>query len=152
MRLFKLRNKFVPMETYPGDEIFPNGIFEFNISKMTDYIKEFGEEISIDSINVSQFRCKSFSDIDENHVDSVDISIPIILAEISPNSFNVIDGHHRLEKAYRNGVDEIMAYKLTPEQFIPFLTTLKGYKAFIEYWNSKLKIDKLKYVISTPIG
>ena len=44
-----------------------------------------------------------------------------------------------IEKAYRDKVDTIMAYKLTPEQFIPFLTTKEGYKSFIEYWNGKLK-------------
>ena len=85
-----------------------------------------------------EYRNKTFSVIDESHVESVDISIPIILAEICPNTFNVIDGHHRLEKAYRNGIDGIKAYKLIPEQFIPFLTTVKGYEAFVEYWNSKL--------------
>ena len=55
------------------------------------------------------------------------------------NNFTVIDGHHRLEKAYRNGIEKVMAYKLTPEQFIPFLTTVKGYESFVEYWNGKLK-------------
>lgn len=88
---------------------------------------------------MSEYRNRAFSVIDENHIGSVDILIPIILAEISPNNFNVIDGHHRLEKAYRNGIDRIKAYKLTPEQFTPFLTTVKGYETFIEYWNSKLK-------------
>ena len=105
---------------------------------MIESIENFKGEIIIEDINVLEYRNKTFSVIDESHVESVDISIPIILAEICPNTFNVIDGHHRLEKAYRNGIDGIKAYKLIPEQFIPFLTTVKGYEAFVEYWNSKL--------------
>lgn len=111
----------------------------FNITKIIEYIEELKDEICIDSINVSEYRNKAFSVIDEGYIGSVDISIPIILAEICPNNFNIIDGHHRLEKAYRNSIDRIMAYKLTPEQFTPFLTTVKGYEASVEYWNNKLK-------------
>lgn len=143
IRQLKINKNFVPIDTNPGDEIFPNGIFVFNISKMIEYIKEFKDKICFDSINVSEYQAKAFSVIDESHIGSVDISIPIILAEISPNNFIVIDGHHRLEKAYRNDIEKIMAYKLTPEQFIPFLTTVKGYESFVEYWNGKLKRGKL---------
>jgi hypothetical protein len=79
------------------------------------------------------------SRLNESHVDSVDISSPIILAEISPGRYNVIDGHHRLEKAYRIGFDNIYAYMLKAKQHLPFLTSQRAYKAFIEHWNSKVK-------------
>ena len=138
MRFLEINKNFVPIDINHGDELFPNGIFAFNITKMIESIENFKEEIIIEDINVLEYRNNAFSVIDESHVDLVDISNPIILAEICPNTFNVIDGHHRLEKAYRNGIDGIKAYKLTPEQFIPFLTTVKGYEAFVEYWNSKL--------------
>jgi len=72
-------------------------------------------------------------------VDSTDISTPVILAEISPGRYNLIDGNHRMEKARRMGVKNLVAYKLNVEQHIPFLTSKKAYLAYIEYWNSKLR-------------
>ena len=64
---------------------------------------------------------------------------PIILAEIAPDKFNVIDGNHRLERAYRDGANKILAYKVRAEQHIAFLTSVEAYKAYIEYWNSKIQ-------------
>jgi len=58
-------------------------------------------------------------------------------------SIDVVDGHHRLEKAYRNGIPEIEAYFLPPEQHMPFLTTQKGYDAYVQYRNDKLDDDEL---------
>ncbi|MGO8715884.1 MAG: ParB N-terminal domain-containing protein [Smithella sp.] len=40
------------------------------------------------------------------------IRCPIILAEISSGRYNVIDGNHRLEKAYRMEIGYITACKL----------------------------------------
>ena len=75
-------------------------------------------------------------------IDKTNITVPIILAEIRPGGYNVIDGNHRLEKAYRMGVEYIKGYKLRPEQHIPFLTSLKAYHAYVEYWNSKIMDDQ----------
>lgn len=79
---FKEINKnFVPIDINPRDELFPNGIFVCNITKMIEPIENFKGEIIIEDINALEYRNKAFSVIDESHVDSVDISIPIILAE-----------------------------------------------------------------------
>ena len=67
---------------------------------------------------------------------------PIILAEIRPGTYNVLDGRHRLEKAMRNGIDLLDAYLLPPEQHMPFLTTMQGYNAYVQYWNDKLDDDE----------
>ena len=56
--------------------------------------------------------------------------MPIILAEISPGKYNVIDGNHRIEKAYRLGTERIPAYILTARQHLRFLTTVKAYHAY----------------------
>ncbi|MEA1948340.1 MAG: ParB N-terminal domain-containing protein [Thermodesulfobacteriota bacterium] len=79
------------------------------------------------------------SHINENHLDSVDVSIPVILAEIAPDRYNLIDGHHRTEKAVRLGLKEIKAYRLTATRHIKFLTRLKSYEIYIGYWNNNLK-------------
>jgi ParB-like chromosome segregation protein Spo0J len=65
--------------------------------------------------------------------------MPIILAEISPGKYNVIDGNHRIEKAYRLGTERIPAYILTARQHLRFLTTVKAYHAYVEYWNNKIE-------------
>ena len=51
---------------------------------------------------------------------------------------NIIDGNHRLEKAYRDRVKTIISYKLMAEQMIPYFIDVKDYQAFVGYWNDKL--------------
>jgi hypothetical protein len=70
---------------------------------------------------------------------SVDCSQPIILAEISPDRYNIIDGHHRIEKALRTNIAFVLAYKIKMEQLINYFIDLRAYKAFVDFWNSKLK-------------
>jgi hypothetical protein len=121
-----------------GDELFPNGIFVFNIAKIIEYIQKNPDSITIEEVAVRDYY-KGFSSINESNVDSVEISKPVILAEISPGRYNVIDGNHRMEKARRVGINGIQAYKLNVEQHIRFLTSKKIYVAYIEYWNTKIK-------------
>ena len=45
-------------------------------------------------------------------MDTVEITKPVVLAEISPTHYSLIDGNHRLVKAQRMGVQNIKAYKL----------------------------------------
>jgi len=134
---------YVPASKDDGDELFPNGIFVFNITKMIEYIREHKDEMPLHSIEVRAFT-RDFSRLNENHIDQSDVTVPLILAEISPGKYNVIDGNHRIEKAYRMGLDHMAAYKLKPEQHILFLTSLKAYHAYIEYWNSKIKCGAIR--------
>jgi hypothetical protein len=136
--LLSADKNFMPASADDGDELYPNGIFVFNITKMIEYISVHKDEIPLESIEVKAYR-SSFSKLTENHIDKTDITAPVILAEISPGRYNVIDGNHRLEKAYRMKVGYISAYRLKPEQHMPFLTSLKAYHTYIEYWNSKIK-------------
>ena len=135
--MISIDKNFAPASMDDGDELYPNGIFVFNITKMTEYLRRHKDEISTERIEVKACR-DGLSDQDESHIDKTDITAPIILAEIRPGGYNVIDGNHRLEKAYRMGVEYITAYRLKPEQHMPFLTTLKAYHAYVEYWNSKI--------------
>ena len=48
---------------------------------------------------------------------------PVLLDEIASGHFNLIDGHHRLEKARRRGVETLLAYRLTSAQQVRFLTS-----------------------------
>jgi hypothetical protein len=134
----KVNKDFRPCLISEGDELFPNGIFVFNITKMLEFIKNSPDEFDLVEIAVADFP-KSFSSIDESHVDSVNVSIPVILAEISPGRYNLIDGNHRVEKARQMGKSHLLAYKLNVRQHIRFLTEKKAYLSYVEYWNAKLK-------------
>lgn len=134
----KVDNDFTPCPADVGDELYPNGIFEFNITKILEYIHNNPGNIAIEEIEVSDFS-KSFSSINKAHVDTVEISAPVIVAEIAPGRYNLIDGHHRMEKARRMGVKTMPAYKLSVEQHMKFLTSKRAYETYVEYWNNKLK-------------
>ena len=131
---------FIPIALDDGDEYMPNGIFIFNITKMIADIDTNPDAYTRHKISVTAYRT-GFANLNEEHIPNVDISIPIIVAEIRPGEYTVIDGRHRLEKAYREGIAELKAYILPPEQHTRFLTTKKGYEAYIQYWNSKIDDD-----------
>jgi hypothetical protein len=69
--------------------------------------------------------------LNEETVNCADLSRPIILAEISPRRLSLIDGHHRLEKANRLGIQTLSAFKIGSKFHTQFLTTQKGYEAYV---------------------
>jgi hypothetical protein len=144
LKKFKRNKKFQPLSFDEGDELYPNGIFEFNITKLLEFINANQHIFKTQEIEVKAVRTRYSSSLDEETIQSANLASPIILAEISPGMFNVIDGHHRLEKAYRDGVIRIPAYKILAEQHMNFLTSTKAYTEYIQYWNEKLK-DWVKY-------
>lgn len=135
---FSIDKNFVPCPVDDRDELYPNGIFVFNITKMIEYIQKNPADVTLETVAVEDF-FEDFSSLDEPHVDKVDVSQPMIMAEISPGRYNLIDGNHRVQKARRMGLKRMAAYKLNSGQHIKFLTTKKGYDTYIEYWNSKLR-------------
>lgn len=136
--LLKVDKNFTPAVVENGEEYYPNGIFVFNITKMLGFINSNKEKFNISDISVREYR-SSMAILNEDHIDSVDIENPVILAEISPGRHNVIDGRHRVERAYRLGKDTIPGYILAPWQHMQFLITVEAYHAFVKYWNDKVK-------------
>ncbi len=53
--MLKVDNHFIPCPVATGDKLFPNGIFEFNITKMLEYIKINPDGIAIEEVAVSDF-------------------------------------------------------------------------------------------------
>ncbi len=135
-RKLKINHHFTPCPIDDEDELYPNGIFVFNITKMAEYIQR--NNIPCEDVMVKDFS-RGSSKVKEDHVLKVDVTKPVIVAEISPGRYNVIDGNHRMEKARRLRMETIPAYRISHEQHIQFLTTEKGYVAYTEYWNDKLK-------------
>ncbi|MBF0363724.1 MAG: hypothetical protein HQK49_22080 [Oligoflexia bacterium] len=104
---------------------------------MIAFIQENKNSIAFENFDVSSFH-SSFSNIDENYLDKVNIDIPIIRAEIVPEIYNVLDGNHRVKKAQLMGVNKIKSYRLTMRQHVYFLTSEEAYKSYVSYWNEKL--------------
>ena len=129
---------FEPYPVSTGDELYPNGIFEFNISKIIKDVENDPDKFGLCEIFVGDFP-GGLSTINEAHLESVDISRPVILAEISPGRYNVIDGNHRMEKARRLKMNAISAYQLDVTQHLKYLTSKKAYFAYIRYWNEKVQ-------------
>ncbi|MBN8209845.1 hypothetical protein JI666_13895 [Bacillus sp. NTK071] len=134
-----MNKNYDPMTSNVGDEIFRNGFFHFNITRMTEDIHSGNLEVEVETIYIKEWFNRHFhSRINESHLPSIDVSIPIIQAEMRPGLYEIIDGNHRIEKAYREDLPTIQSYKLKGEQLLPYFKDKEKYVAFVEYWNSKL--------------
>lgn len=138
LKKIMLDKKFKPFPVDEDDELYPNGVFVFNISKLAVFINANKSSFPIEEVELQSLQMFRSGNFDEATVGTANLSAPIFLAEISPGMFNVIDGNHRLEKACRAGIDQIPVYRIYANQHLAFLTTTKAYKAYIEYWNSKV--------------
>jgi hypothetical protein len=126
----KLDKKFLPCPVEAGDELYPNGIFVFNITKLCEFILANPVSFPIEKVLLTSLRNSFSTNLNELTIQNADLGKPIILAEIAPGQFNVIDGNHRHEKASREGLETILAYR-----------------SYISYWNSKVHniAEKEKY-------
>lgn len=84
---------FVPCQVAEGDELFRNGIFVFNISKLLNYLDGDSSGIAVTEVEVDNYP-RGFSSINESRVNTVSLDQPVIVAEISPGRYNLIDGNH----------------------------------------------------------
>ena len=138
MKKLKIKRNFKPLACKDGDELYANGIFHFNITQLTAFIKNSPDQFPVENTEVKGIRLHVSDALNEETIANADLSNPIILAEISPDRFNVIDGNHRLEKAHRNGKSHVPAYRIRPEQHVAFLKTELAYRTYVKYWNGKV--------------
>ena len=131
--------QFQPCTTEPGDELCPNGIFEFNISRLIAFISAHPERFPTKIVELSEIPDYGSSDrLDDAAVQTADLSRPVLLAEIAPARFSLIDGHHRVAKARRMMATTITAFRVRCPDHVSFLTSANAYETYVEYWNSKL--------------
>ncbi len=128
---------FVPCPVEDGDELFPNGIFEFNVTRILEHVARHPAEVALVQVSVRSFPRWDRSLVDA-HVEAADLARPVLLAEIAPGRFSLIDGHHRVEKARRQDVETLWAFRLTAAQHVPFLTSSRAYLEGVGYWNGKV--------------
>lgn len=104
-RKLKLNKNYLPCVANENDEIYPNGIFRFNVTRILEQIGAGKLEAEKAEINtVEWFRTHFRGSVNESHLPSVDVTLPVLQAEIRQGMYEIIDGHHRLEKAYRNDI------------------------------------------------
>ncbi len=140
-RTLKLKKNYIPKKQINEElEIYKNGIFNFFISRILEDIENGIFKPRKERINIEKWRkihCTNDS-LNEEHLKTVNTRKPIIQAEISISRFEIIDGNHRFEKAFRDGKKTINSYKIYVEDLIPYFYDQKGYECFVKYWNSKL--------------
>src|SRR5579863_1109416 len=131
--------QFQPCTAEPGDELYPNGIFEFNISRLIAFISAHPERFPTEAVELSEIPdYGSSTRLEDAAVQAADLSRPVLLAEIAPARFSLIDGHHRVAKARRMLSATITAYRVRCPDHVSFLTSANVYEKYLEYWNSKL--------------
>ena len=136
----KFHKKFQPCSVEEGEEMYPNGMFVFNITRLLAFIKVHSEQYPIEFVPLEEIPYyDNGSGLNPETVRTADLSRPIVLAEISPGLYNVIDGNHRLRKARQDGVRTISAFRVRCPQHVPFLTSMTSYEKYVGYWNSKVK-------------
>ena len=137
MRL-RISKCFRPCKIDEGDELFPNGIFVFNVTKLTSHLDSDQDDFPVEDVPVSTLGLTS-SNLDEHTVRNADLSRPLLLAEIAPGRFNVIDGNHRVARARRDGITTLPAQRVRPKVHHRFLTSVESYQEFVRYWNAKVR-------------
>ncbi len=139
-REIKIDSNFIPCELQYEEECYANGFFHFNISRIIEDIESGKLVVAREQIDVEHWhRRYGAGVINEDHMPNVVLSKPVIQAEIRHDMFEIIEGHHRIEKAHREGVAFIDSYKLIGEQLPQYLTSVDRYKSYINYWNDKLQ-------------
>lgn len=139
-RKLKLDKTFQPCPAELGDELYPNGIFEFNITRLLAFVAAHVDRFPIERVGVDDIPNYRSDNLDEDAVGTADLLRPILLAEISPGLFSLIDGHHRVAKARRKGVGTLPAHRVACPHHVRFLTSTRAYELYVEYWNGKLAL------------
>jgi hypothetical protein len=147
-----LPDSFVPPSPQDGEEYLRNGIFCFNITRIIEDIEAGHCAFELSRTDVAVWNKINPEDtLEDGYVESADLTRPVILAEISPDKlayypdldpgdwklrgYNLIDGHHRMEKAARYGVQALAAYILPMESHIRYMYS--GFQQYAEYWKDK---------------
>ena len=135
----KIDKHFLPYSTGTGDELFVVGIFEFNISRLLAFIDAHPQRFSVEWVEVAEIARYGKEPRDKEAIRTANLTRPIVLAEIAPDRYNLVDGHHRLARARREGVQVLPAWRIHCPEHTAFLTSVKAYEVYVGYWNGKVK-------------
>ena len=132
-------------------EWLPNGIFNINVSRLMrdlaadDSVKETKTPWILAAVQADVLvedvirHSAGLGRLEEEHIQAADLERPLIFVEIAPDSFNLIDGHHRLEKARRAGIKELPAWFVDAHAAVHYMGSEFEYSQYVEYWNTKIE-------------
>jgi hypothetical protein len=135
----KLNPSFEPCLIDAGDEVFRNGTFEFNITQLTGFIGAHADHFPIEAVNVASIPNYGDSRLAQATIAAADLSRPVLLAEIAPGRFNLIDGNHRMARARLDGATAVPAHRICCPDHVAFLTSTMAYQKYVAYWNEKIE-------------
>jgi hypothetical protein len=135
----KLDKKFQPSISEEGDELYANGIFLFNISRLVAFIDNHPDQFPVERIAVDEVPHYGELGLDQDAILAANLARPIVLAEISPDNYNLIDGNHRVARAKREGVQFLPGWMIRCPQHVDYLTSTTAYEKYVQYWNGKVK-------------
>jgi len=142
MTKLKLNWEFEPCPTDEGDELFGNGIFQFNITRLLVFIAARPEQFPLEKLDVRDIPDYGGANLSEETIRTAVLTRPILQVELAPHQYVVIDGHHRIARARRDAVHTLPAYRVPCPQHVPFLICERSYTTYVEYWNSKFDDGK----------
>lgn len=105
---------------------------------MLEYIKTRPDEFPVEEVLTASLGLTS-NKLDEATVLKADLTKPLVLAEIAPGRFSVIDGNHRVERARREGAVSLPVWRVGPKVHTRFLISSESYREYVSYWNSKVR-------------
>lgn len=146
----KLARAFEPCPIDSGDEMFCNGIFEFNITRFMAFIETHPDRFPVEAVAVASIPNYGGSHLDQTTIAAADLSRPVLFAEIAPGRFNLIDGNHRMARTRRDGVTTLPACRIRCPDHVAFLTSTMAYEKYVDYWNGKIKDMQPKRRRSSP--
>ena len=138
------RPNFYDFHNDDREEWFPNGIFNYNVSRL---IRDLAADKTAKEANTPWLNtavrtsvpvteaiahCHGLGQMEEEHIQTADLERPLIFIEISPDSFNLIDGHHRLEKARREGIIALPAWMVDAHAAVRYLGSESEYSTQAE--------------------
>lgn len=127
--------------SFNSEEWYSCGIFRYDVMTMKTLCRNGGNNrIICKNVSVKELSEQLYSDMDlkEIYIDKADLSEPVILGEIAPDNYHLMDGYHRLAKAMRQKVETLPAYFVKSDVAAQLILDDDAYKKYIIYWNTKV--------------
>lgn len=138
MKKLIMNENFKPCLAKSDDEVLGGFPFAWNISELEKWIGSHTDKVVCSTVKVAP-TSPHMGMLTEAHIPTVDLSKPVIAVRIRPDIYRLIDGHHRAEKARRNGLAELPAYYINEVQHRQFFIHPKSDQLYVDYYNEKLK-------------
>jgi len=124
-RTLKFSPSFGSCPVEEGEEVFRNGIFGFNVTRLMAFIEAHPDRFPREAVEVASVPNYGGDEhLDLATIATADLARRVLIAEIAPGRFNLIDGNHRMARVRRDGVLALPAHRIHCPEHVAFLTSL----------------------------